>query len=372
MAKAVRLAGVEHTRTRSPRRGIDRVACSWLMAATVLACVPVASASAAGVSVTNGVLTVRDAVGESNIIDVVPTGMSAYFVLDQGPAIVPGPGCGAVSPQLVQCEFVTSVSVDAGPGDDLIGLNEVTTPVQVNGEGGDDLLQAGSGAAVIDAGPGIDAVIGGAAADSLSGGTGDDLLTGGASDDMLLGNSGNDIIGDEAGGEDVLDGGGGADLMRGGAGDDTLNGGGGDDVIVGGAGVDDVDTATGRDRVFGSSRDKVECDANDEVLGASDCGRGDPGTIPTRWPPVRDQEPRVAVETDLLPFPVHQPGRARRITVRYRARQNYPIRIRVYGLGLGDDPLGSFRATTSTRQADPVDMPERLRGAYKVLVQRIR
>jgi hypothetical protein len=338
---------------------------SGLIVAALLLGVPVASAPAAEVSVLNGELSIRDVAGESNVIDVVPSGANAYFVLDQAAAIAPGAGCTAAAPILVNCGFVTSVRVVAGAGDDLIGLNEVTVPVVVDGEGGDDLLEAGAGAAVIDGGAGIDSVLGGSAEDRLSGGPGDDLLAGGASDDTLAGNSGDDIIGDAAGGEDTLKGGGGDDLMRGGTGDDTLNGGAGDDVLVSGNGGDEVDTGTGRDRVIASKSDKIDCDSNDDVSGGRPgCGK-DPGSVPMRWPPLPEVEEAHAASA---PAPqrslVRQPGMAKTISVRIPASQNYDVAIHAEAYDKENRRLGGFDARPHTRQWASVNVPPRLRPAY--------
>ena len=76
--------------------------------------------------------------------------------------------------------------------------------------------------------------------DELEGGSGDDLLFGGDGDDELKGNVGNDVLvgGD---GKDELDGGVGEDILIGGRGADDLFGSGGSDLLVGARTAFDTD-----------------------------------------------------------------------------------------------------------------------------------
>ena len=114
----------------------------------------------------------------------------------------------------------------------------------LSGSGGNDLLQAGSGAAdgrgdMLDGGTGADTLIGGAARDRLFGGNGNDTLTGGGGDDELDGGKGDDLLQGGAG-NDTLSVAYGAD-----AGLDTLQGGDGDDVFSYGAVTGGAATASG-------------------------------------------------------------------------------------------------------------------------------
>ena len=86
---------------------------------------------------------------------------------------------------------------------DLTGTDIADNTVKVQGEGGDDVINAASaGKRVV-----------------LTGGTGNDTLTGGSKNDDLFGNDGTDTLTGNAG-NDLLDGGAGADAMTGGAGND--------------------------------------------------------------------------------------------------------------------------------------------------------
>ena len=69
--------------------------------------------------------------------------------------------------------------------------------------------------------------------DELEGGSGDDLLFGGDGDDEIEGNAGNDVL-------------------VGGDGKDVLNGGAGDDVLIGGRGKDDLFGSNGSDLLIGA------------------------------------------------------------------------------------------------------------------------
>ncbi|MEM9101026.1 MAG: calcium-binding protein [Pseudomonadota bacterium] len=88
--------------------------------------------------------------------------------------------------------------------------------------------------------------------DVIDGGSGNDTLFGGAGDDLLLGGSGNDAL---LGGRDndYLNGGAGDDELQGNQGDDILNGGNGNDVYVyeQNAGLDRIEQAgDGTDTLF--------------------------------------------------------------------------------------------------------------------------
>jgi Ca2+-binding RTX toxin-like protein len=80
----------------------------------------------------------------------------------------------------------------------------------------------------------------------LSGTSGDDVMVGYAGDDSLSGGSGNDRL-SGGGGNDILDGGAGDDVVDGGIGDDRVTGGAGSDVLHGGAGRDSVYGGNGAD-----------------------------------------------------------------------------------------------------------------------------
>jgi hypothetical protein len=353
-----------------------------------LACLPLASARAAEIAVTNGQLTIRDTVGENNVIDVLPSTMTDYVVIDQGAAFVPGPGCTALIAQIVQCSFVTSISVDAGTGDDVIGLQDVMVPVQAAGQAGDDLLEAGAGKAVMDGGEGIDSVVGGAAADDLSGGGGPDLLIGGASADAMRGNAGDDILEGKGNGADVLEGDDGRDLLRAGSGNDTLSGGLGNDVLVSGAGSDSVTTGGGRDKVFGAgSGDQVHCTPGDQVVRpdaggqATGCGTvtaSASGGPPTRWPPepVQAAQAAIARPDPQIESKLRLPGDAKRFTVNIPATADYRVRVRVRVQDANHKNIRSpfikkVRTMHKSTYSLPLGAGKRRTAAY-VVVQRMR
>ena len=349
-----------------------------LLAAAMLTFMPLTPAQAAQISVTNGVLSIRDSAGEFNLVDLIPRGMNTYHVVDRGTPPAAGPGCAPFDQVSVLCHFVTSVDVDAGPGDDLIGLQEVSVPVNVAGGAGADLLEGGRSNAVIAGGDGLDAVIGGAGRDELSGGGGDDRISGGGADDKLAGQAGDDILDDLGGGADDLQGGDGNDLLRGGRNGDELAGGPGNDVLVGGDGGDQVDTGTGRDRVFNSSRtDELKCDGNDQIQGAGPSRCGDAArnaTVPERWPPLAPKvnDARASSAPGRCVGQLRTPGRATRVSVRFNARQTYLIDVRVSLYDRSRRLLQPpFERRVYTRQRDNVPLPASLSGARSACVERM-
>jgi len=335
--------------------------------------------------VTNGQLTIRDTVGENNVIDVLPSSMTDYVVVDQGAAFVPGPGCTALIAQIVQCSFVLTMSVDAGTGDDVIGLQDVMVPVQAAGQAGDDLLEAGAGKAVIDGGEGVDSVVGGAAEDNLSGGGGPDLLIGGGSADAMSGNAGDDILEGKGNGADVLDGGAGRDLLRAGSGNDTLSGGTGNDVLVSGAGSDTLTTGSGRDKVFGAgSGDQVHCTAGDQVVrpdsGGQPTGCGTATASsgpPTRWPPESAQGAQAAIvgPDPEIESKLRLPGDAKRFTVKIPETADYGLTVRVRVLDAHRKRIKSFIRKVRTMHKFTYPLPlaaSKRRTVAYVDVQRLR
>lgn len=187
---------------------------------------------------------------------------------------------------VVQASTLQRIDIDAGPGDNRIDLNLVSstqfTFVDINtGEG----LRI-----MVDAGDGADTIIGSASFnDSLFGGDGDDiinaslrfeitgnqLIDGGDGNDTLHGGAGNDTIngrdGDDtifgdnvlgsatlpvgATGADVIAGGDGNDTVDGGRGNDSINGNQGEDSLLGGAGGDTISGDSGLDTIQGQQGD---------------------------------------------------------------------------------------------------------------------
>lgn len=89
---------------------------------------------------------------------------------------------------------------------------------------GADSINGNQGNDLIDAGIDDDQLFGDAGNDTLKGSSGADLLQGGLGDDQLLGEIGNDQL-DGGSGEDILDGGLGSDVLNGGTQADLLTGG---------------------------------------------------------------------------------------------------------------------------------------------------
>ena len=122
------------------------------------------------------------------------------------------------------------------PAVDLLGLGDggdyfednrrISTPLSLNGNGGNDIIFGSVQG---------DRINGGRGSDRIQGNGGDDVLSGDRGHDHLLGNRGNDQL-TGGNGHDVLQGGRGNDTLIGGSGDDVLFGELGDDLLTGGAG----------------------------------------------------------------------------------------------------------------------------------------
>jgi len=184
----------------------------------------------------------------------------------------------------------TPIVFSGDDGNDLFTGTEATGPLNLTGNGGDDVLIAGSASDTLNGGSGKDELVGNSGSDLLNGngGTGD-TLDGGDGDDTLNGGDGNDVIRETFSGDATLTNssmsGRGSDtivdseraLLIGGAnpqmfdvasfftpgqtsttligndGDDTLVGSDGSDVLVGSGGSDHITGNAGHDRIFGGS-----------------------------------------------------------------------------------------------------------------------
>lgn len=193
------------------------------------------------------------------------------------------------------------IDADAPPSPDALCDGSSTTPAPdtLDGAGGTDFLQAGSGGDTLSGGPGLDGLCGGSGADTLFGGDDVDTLVGGGGNDTLhggpdvdvlqsayssdpnaycpgtassseqdtlYGDDGNDVL-IGAAGTDTLDGGPGDDSLFGFDGNDVLTGGDGSDVMVGYAGADTLDGGPGVDELGGGDGDDIVRggDGNDEL-----------------------------------------------------------------------------------------------------------
>ncbi len=140
--------------------------------------------------------------------------------------------------------------IDGGSGNDLIyGGYGPGTPDSVNIPDATDLAP-NNGRDYIDGDQGDDTIFGMDDKDTIVGGQGDDVIDGGIDDDYLDGGQNNDILTGGDGndtvlgdiGEDTITGGAGADLLYGGNDRDVFFGGSAGDTVYGGSGGSDFDT----------------------------------------------------------------------------------------------------------------------------------
>jgi hypothetical protein len=150
-----------------------------LVLAALLTLVFPTSAHASSVSVASGVLTYTGTPGHTSVLGIAQTGASTVTITrqagDDDDFGSGGAGCPA-SGSVVTCTGVTSVTVDAGDGNDTVSAAGLSTiPVALGGGAGSDTLT------------------GGAAADDVQGDDGNDVLNGGDGDDNLGGDTGADV-----------------------------------------------------------------------------------------------------------------------------------------------------------------------------------
>jgi Ca2+-binding RTX toxin-like protein len=119
-----------------------------------------------------------------------------------------------------------SIAVFLGTGDDTFSAStrgDITEPLWVEGNNGNDTITGGAGNDVLVGGNGDDAILGGAGADTIFGGSGDDRVDGGRGTDTEILGHGDDVAAWDPGeGNDIIDGGLGHDML-------TFNGSGGDE-----------------------------------------------------------------------------------------------------------------------------------------------
>ena len=115
---------------------------------------------------------------------------------------------------------VTSISVEAGRGDDSIRIDESngtftdTIPTTLDGGEGNDSLTGGAGASTLSGGSGDDQLIGGAGAERLNGGDGTDRIDGNRGSDVAFMGDGDDtFVWDPGDGSDTIEGQDGRDTM---------------------------------------------------------------------------------------------------------------------------------------------------------------
>lgn len=120
----------------------------------------------------------------------------------------------------------------------------------VQGDEGENIINVGSGGAIVEAFGGNDRINGGDGDDKLAGGAGDDVIHGGGGRDEIYGGNG----------DDTLDGGAGDDFLYGGDGDDHLTSSGGSgfqEFLSGGAGNDVIRAANGSFLLAGDDGDDI-------------------------------------------------------------------------------------------------------------------
>jgi RTX calcium-binding nonapeptide repeat (4 copies) len=253
-------------------------------------------------------LEVRDSGGESNDVRVVRDG-SAYVVTDARTPLTAGRGCESQAPDRVRCAAPfgpARLVVDAGPGDDAVdaALPDdgplTTTSIAagpgadlVRGSAGTDTIRGGGGRDVLEGREGVDFLRDDdrtgvdVDADTLDGGPGVDSVsyadrTAGVTADLVAGGPAGEFgEGDTLRALEHLAGGAGGDVLRvpeggsvdvtsvyGGLGPDHVVGGGrvaggpGDDLVEGGSGADRLEGGGGRDRLLGMGGDDVLVDSD--------------------------------------------------------------------------------------------------------------
>lgn len=359
------------------------VACALAALFVLTAAAP---ARATNVWIAEGNLWIADGAALPNVLTVVPTA-DGYQVVDDLTDLTPGAGCAAVpaDPHRVSClGGVARLHVATGGGDDAVVLSTVGVPVIADGGAGNDLIEGSTSGDLMSGGSGQDTLKGGPGNDTLVGAGGDDLLQGDDGSDQLTGGDDADIVQGAAGSGDVVVGNNGPDLLEGGTGDDALRGGAGADVLVTGAGIDTANTGTGRDQVFGTSTDKVTCNAGDEVRTGRQapppgCARLPRNEIqPYVWPPPPDDAAAVtpapagaapiagfdlsvrAARLGLSPPSGYSRGRvfhrgnARTIMVRVPFRYDMPIRVRVITYDRDRRVLQTFYANVRAKRWNKV------------------
>lgn len=154
-------------------------------------------------TLTVGVLTIHGTSGDDNIEVRQADGRISVVGV---PILV-----GGVAQADVSASQVTSISVWAKEGRDVVWAGGVSRPAYIRGGPDDDLLTGGAG---------NDTIEGGGGHDMLEGRRGDDLLMGGAGRDQLWGRDGMDsLYGDD--GDDWLDAGSAGETAVGGVGHDV-------------------------------------------------------------------------------------------------------------------------------------------------------
>jgi Ca2+-binding RTX toxin-like protein len=90
---------------------------------------------------------------------------------------------------------VTSITVNAGTGDDYVNVGQsVTRGCTISGNSGNDVLQGGAGPDNITGNDGNDDILGGLGNNLINGNAGNDTLNGASGNDTLFGSTGADLV----------------------------------------------------------------------------------------------------------------------------------------------------------------------------------
>ncbi|MEM7521706.1 MAG: calcium-binding protein, partial [Pseudomonadota bacterium] len=141
-------------------------------------------------------------------------------------------------------------TLNGGDQDDTADYSDGTSDISANLNSGVAVAGVLGTDTLID----IENLIGGSGDDTVFGSAADNRIEGGAGGDLLAGVDGDDtLIGGD--GQDSLSGGNDQDSLEGGGDDDRLFGNNGDDVIRGGDGDDTTNGGNGNDTIFGGADD---------------------------------------------------------------------------------------------------------------------
>jgi Ca2+-binding RTX toxin-like protein len=155
----------------------------------------------------------------------------------------------------------TSIVVEGSQLADNIEVgvsSNLLLPTQVDGLGGNDVIEVGQQSATINGGFGNDSILAG---------NGADIVRGDAGNDTIVVGNGNDKI-DGGDGKDIITAGDGNDIIRGGAAPDIIHAGNGNDTIYGEAGNDLIIAGNGNDALWGGlGRDTLDVGSGADTFG---------------------------------------------------------------------------------------------------------
>ncbi len=182
----------------------------------------------------------------------------------------------------------SSVTINAGAGNDFISNSNTGSSTSINGDDGDDKIESGGKYSTLNGNAGNDTIKNWGESADMYGGDGNDILINSTRYVRMYGDAGNDSLTNENGSPWVtLDGGDGDDSISnnstvvaiyGGEGNDyivnnsakvTINGEGGNDVIHSGAWEIKVDGGDGNDTIHASAQSTINGgDGDDYIYGA--------------------------------------------------------------------------------------------------------